>query len=208
MLTPWAFCDFAVFSASQSAVPSGNSNTSSVYSLFCTNNPSRGTVADREIHHPVVVHPPLLGLVGGACCSHPARTPAHPTPDHPRRSAPAPCTPRDHHRISRRHWDRREPQRRRPCRRANRPTRLNGHRIDESTDPRQHSSAGSPADDQAPPRQPRFGHVVDVLVARHVGDHVVIDDRHTLHPFANPLRPPWPAGVTLAEKAVRSLTAT
>ena len=40
MLTPWAFSDFAVFSAFQLAVPSGNSSTSSVYSLFWTSRPS------------------------------------------------------------------------------------------------------------------------------------------------------------------------
>ena len=40
MFTPWAFCDFDVFSAVQLAVPSGNRSPSSVYSLFWTRRPS------------------------------------------------------------------------------------------------------------------------------------------------------------------------
>ena len=60
--TPWAASDLFVFSWFQFGRPSGNSSTSSVYSWFCTSRPCVDAV-DREIHHPVVVHAPLLRLV-------------------------------------------------------------------------------------------------------------------------------------------------
>ena len=73
--------------------------------------PLARAATDREVDDPVVVHPPLLGLVGGAVAGvrrerRPVRHRITPGDQHPRRVAR-----RDHHRVRRRRRDRREPER-------------------------------------------------------------------------------------------------
>ena len=62
--TPWAAWDLRVFSAVQLATPSVKSRPSSVYSWFWTMSPAFDP-DQREVDDAVVVHPPLLLLVGG-----------------------------------------------------------------------------------------------------------------------------------------------
>ena len=90
MLTPCAFCDLAVLAAVQLAMPSGNSRTSSVYSLFWTSMPSFEPLIGKYTTPSLCM--PHCWAWSAAELLASGRNAARSTPGHPTRSAPSPCS--------------------------------------------------------------------------------------------------------------------